>query len=66
MQAVSGLVSVPLPPDLAVGPAYGMVVLDPRPLAVRFALFVMSEPGQAVLRAHGFAPVALASPAAPP
>ena len=60
---VPGLAVVPLPPDLAVGPAYGMVILDAKPVAYRFAAFVMSEVGQAILRAHGFDPVALVEPA---
>jgi ABC-type molybdate transport system substrate-binding protein len=66
IRAVPNLVSVPLPPALTVGPAYGMVVLDPKPVALRFALFVVSETGQSMLRAHGFDPVALADPAPPP
>ncbi len=65
-RVVPGLVSVPLPADLTVGPAYGMVLLDDKPVALRFAAFVMSEAGQAVLLAHGFDPVALANPAQPP
>lgn len=56
---VPGLDSVPLPPELTVGPAYGMIVLTDHPLASRFALFVMSEKGQAILASHGFLPVAL-------
>jgi Bacterial extracellular solute-binding protein len=56
---VPGLAIVPLPTELAVGPAYGMVVLDAKPVASRFATFVMSEAGQAVLKAHGFDPVAV-------
>jgi molybdate transport system substrate-binding protein len=63
--AVPGLAIVPLPPELAVGPAYGLVVLDAKPVASRFATFVMSEAGQAVLKAHGFDPVALAEPVPP-
>jgi ABC-type molybdate transport system substrate-binding protein len=63
---VPGLVSVALPPTLTVGPAYGMVLLNQKPLTLRFAAFVMSEQGQAVLRAHGFDPTALAEPASPP
>lgn len=59
---VPGLAIVPLPSELAVGPAYGMVVLDAKPVAARFANFVMSEAGQSVLKAHGFDPVALAEP----
>lgn len=58
-RTVPGLVSVPLPPALAVAPAYGMVVLSDNPAAARFALFVMSEAGQAILSKHGFQPVAL-------
>jgi ABC-type molybdate transport system substrate-binding protein len=62
---VPGLAVVALPPELAVGPAYGMVALDAKPVAYRFAAFVMSEAGQAILKAHGFDPVALVEPAPP-
>jgi molybdate transport system substrate-binding protein len=64
--AVPGLAVLPLPADLTVGPAYGMVVLTEKPVAFRFATFVMSEAGQAMLKAHGFDPVALLEPAPPP
>lgn len=57
---VPGLVGVSLPPELTVGPAYGMVVMTNNPLADRFALFIMSEQGQAILAQHGFKPVGLA------
>ncbi len=60
MREVPGLASVPLPPELTVGPAYGMVVLTDKPLASRFALFVMSEQGQAILARYGFQPVGIA------
>lgn len=60
MREVPGLVSVPLPPKLTVGPAYGMVVLTDNPLASGFALFVMSEQGQAILARYGFRPVGIA------
>jgi molybdate transport system substrate-binding protein len=63
--AVPGLAIVPLPPELTVEPAYGMVLLNARPATLRWAAFVMSEAGQAVLRAHGFAPTALAGPVQP-
>ena len=59
MREAPGLVSVVLPPDLTVGPAYGMVVLTDHPLAERFAVFVMSERGQAILARAGFVPVAV-------
>jgi molybdate transport system substrate-binding protein len=62
VKEVPGLVSVGMPPALSVGPAYGMVVLSDQPLAARFALFVMSEPGQAILQRYGFDPVGLAAP----
>jgi molybdate transport system substrate-binding protein len=63
--AVPGLTVVPLPAALTVGPAYGMVVLTTKPVAFRFAAFVMSETGQALLKAHGFDPVALVEPTPP-
>lgn len=56
---IPDLVAVAMPESLAVGPAYGMVVLSAEPSAARFALFVMSEQGQAILARHGFHPVAL-------
>jgi DMSO/TMAO reductase YedYZ molybdopterin-dependent catalytic subunit len=56
---------VPLPAELSVGPAYGIVMLNTKPLTLRFATFVMSEGGQAVLKAHGFDPVGLIEPAPP-
>ena len=59
------LAIVPLPPELAVGPAYGMVLLHAKPVAARFATFVMSEAGQSILKAHGFDPVALVEPVPP-
>jgi molybdate transport system substrate-binding protein len=65
VRAVPGLAVIPLPPELTVQPAYGMVLLNARPATLQFAVFVMSEAGQAVLRAHGLAPVALADPVQP-
>jgi ABC-type molybdate transport system substrate-binding protein len=61
-RAVPGLAIVPLPPELTVDPAYGMVLLNAHPLTLRFAVFIMSEAGQALLRTHGFDPTALAEP----
>jgi len=65
VREVPGLVVVPLPPELSVGPAYGMVLLNIKPLTLRFATFVMSEGGQAIMKAHGFDPVALVEPVPP-
>ena len=62
---VPSLVSIKLPAALTVDPAYGMVVLNEKPVALRFAAFVMSEEGQAILSQHGLEPVASAAPAQP-
>jgi molybdate transport system substrate-binding protein len=62
-RAVPGLEVVTLPNALAVGPAYGMVLLDSKPVTLRFAVFVMSEAGQSVLRSYGFDPTAYIAPA---
>jgi molybdenum ABC transporter molybdate-binding protein len=59
MREVEGLSNIALPPSLTVGPAYGLIVLSNQPLAARFALFVLSEQGQTILRQHGFDPVGL-------
>ena len=61
-RAVPDLVAVPLPPELEVGPAYGMMVLSDSPAASRFALFVMSEREQAILAQFGLIPIAAPSP----
>ena len=66
MRLVPDLTAVPVPQDLSVAPAYGMVLLNSNPLSLRFAVFVMSEEGQAVLRSHGFSPTALVEPGQPP
>jgi ABC-type molybdate transport system substrate-binding protein len=39
-----------------------MVLLNAKPLTLHFAVFVMSEDGQAIMKAHGFDPVALVEP----
>jgi len=52
---VPGLKIVSIPPTLAVGADYGLVVLSARPEAARFALFILSPPGQTILARHGFA-----------
>ena len=47
---------VQVPAELAVGADYGLTVLKgARPEAERFAQFVLSPPGQAILAKHGFA-----------
>lgn len=56
--------SVALPPELTVGPEYGLTVSrKAQPGAGDFAMYLMSPQGQATLKAFGFIPVAL--PAGP-
>jgi ABC-type molybdate transport system substrate-binding protein len=56
--------SVALPSELSVGPEYGLTVSrKAQPAAADFAMYLMSPPGQATLKAYGFIPVAL--PAGP-
>lgn len=59
MREIEGLKNIALPPSLTVGPAYGLIVLSDHLLAARFALFVLSEQGQMILRQHGFDPIGL-------
>ena len=57
---VSGARMLAIPDALAVGASYALAVLnDAPPPAQRFALYVLSIPGQTVLARHGFTPVAL-------
>src|ERR1700743_1491205 len=62
---VPSLVSINLPAALTVEHADGMVILNEKPVALRFAAFVMSERGQASLGEHGLEPVALVAPEQP-
>ncbi len=64
-RAVPDLAAIPMPPELEVGPEYGMTLLSASPAAARFALFVMSGPGQAILAKYGLVPVALSAGQAP-
>ncbi len=52
-----GLISMPVPDALEVGPVYGMAVLSDRPEAARLALFMVSEKGQAILARGGLLPL---------
>ncbi len=61
LKEVPDLVNLPLPEALEVHPTYGLAVLSDDPAAGRFALFVLSAQGQAILRRFGFDPLA-ASP----
>jgi molybdate transport system substrate-binding protein len=56
------LTSFKLPETLTVRPVDGMVILNSKPVALRFVVYVMSEEGQATLRSHGLEPVASVAP----
>jgi molybdate transport system substrate-binding protein len=60
VKASSNYKSVALPPELSVGPEYGLTVSrKAQPAAADFAMYLLSPPGQATLQAYGFIPVAL-------
>lgn len=49
-----------LPPELSVGPEYGLTVSrKAAPSVADFAMYLLSPPGQASLKSFGFVPVAL-------
>jgi ABC-type molybdate transport system substrate-binding protein len=54
---VPGLVSIPVPDALEVGPVYGLAILSDRPEAARLALFMLSDAGQAIIARSGLLPV---------
>lgn len=61
VKEVPGLVSVSLPPSLAVASAAGLIVLSDDPDAARLAVFILSEAGQDILVRHGFEPATKAA-----
>ena len=57
---VQGARVVTIPETLAVGASYALTALNEGPPAAsRFALYVLSKPGQTILHRYGFTPVAL-------
>ncbi|SHN87185.1 substrate-binding domain-containing protein [Bradyrhizobium erythrophlei] len=62
---VPSLTSVKLPPTLSVEPADGLIIINSKPVALRFVAFVMSEEGQATLQKHGLEPIASVGPRNP-
>lgn len=54
---VPGVVSIPVRDALEVGPVYGLAVLSAQPDAMRLALFMVSERGQAILAHAGLLPL---------
>ncbi len=59
------LTSLPVPASLDPHPIYGIAVLSAKPQALRLALFLLSEKGQAIIAKAGLVPLVQA-PAAPP
>ncbi|MDO5625641.1 MAG: substrate-binding domain-containing protein [Pseudomonadota bacterium] len=58
LKANPGLTTLPVPPQYAPAPMYGMVVLTPgKPGVAQLALDILSVDGQATLARHGFAPI---------
>jgi molybdate transport system substrate-binding protein len=51
------LTSFPVPPALDPHPQYGVAVLSNRPEALRLALYLLSEPGQAIVARNGLVPL---------
>jgi len=51
------LTSLVIPPQLDPHPVYGMAVLSSKPEAMRLALYLLSEKGQAILTKNGLVPV---------
>jgi molybdate transport system substrate-binding protein len=51
---------VPLPPEVTVGPEYGLTVSrEAQPGTANFAMYLLSPQVQARLKSFGFLPVAL-------
>jgi molybdate transport system substrate-binding protein len=55
---VPELTSLEVPPRLAPHPVYGLAVLSGKPAALRLALFLVSEKGQAIIAKAGLLPIA--------
>lgn len=60
------LVSFEVPPQLDPHPLYGMAVLSTKPEALRLALYLLSDKGQAIVAAAGLVPVVEMAPAPAP
>lgn len=54
---VPGLTSLEVPPKLDPHPLYGIAVLSSRPQAMRVALLLLSQKGQALIAQNGLVPV---------
>ena len=58
LRNVPGLSIVELPASLAVPVVLGMAIVSDSPDALRLALFLLSEQGQAILARHELVPIA--------
>ena len=56
------LTSIKVPAALTVEPVDGLILLNSKPVALRFVAYVMSEEGQAIIRSHGLEPIASVAP----
>jgi molybdate transport system substrate-binding protein len=54
---VPDLTSLAVPPNLDPHPIYGVAVLSSKPEALRLALFLLSEKGQAIIAKQGLVPL---------
>jgi molybdate transport system substrate-binding protein len=54
---VPDLTSLPVPPQLDPHPVYGVAVLSAKPQALRLALYLLSEKGQAIIAKEGLVPL---------
>ena len=63
---VPDLASLPVPAELDPHPVDGLAVLVAKPGALRLALYLLSEKGQAMVARAGLVPVAVPDAAAPP
>lgn len=62
-QDAPGLASLPVPAKLDPHPVYGLAILSDRPAALRLALFLLSEKGQAIIAHAGLVPLSAPQPA---
>lgn len=62
---VPGITSLVVPPQLDPHPVYGLAVLSEKPAALRLALFLLSEKGQAIIARQGLLPIAELPPKHP-
>jgi ABC-type molybdate transport system substrate-binding protein len=59
------LTSLVVPPQLDPHPLYGIAVLSNKPQALKLALFLLSEKGQAIIASQGLVPLTESAPTQP-